>query len=207
MMPFWMFVLGHQIRIDNNAEINIPYTNLVFSLIGMTIPLALGLLIQHRKPDWAKKSRKIIRPFTAVFLMIAIGGGIYVNFHLLKLFTWNVILAGMCASWTGYIFGALAAFLAKLTLPQITAVSIETALQNIGIAFILLQLSLPQPESDLAAVPLIGQIMMTGPPLWIAYLIFITVRRLTNKHHVVKDMSFADEDSEVAKEVDQKAST
>jgi sodium/bile acid cotransporter 3/5 len=187
MMPFWMFVLGKEIITINNAKVNIPYANLAFSLIGMTIPLAIGLLIQKRKPDWAERSRKIIRPFTVVLLVIAIGGGLYVNFHLLKLFTWSVIAAGMSVAWGGYIFGALAAFLAKLTRPQIIAVSIETALQNPGIAFVLLQLSLPQPESDLSAIPLIGQYLMTGPPLWIVYLIFIITQKLKNKPEIISD--------------------
>jgi sodium/bile acid cotransporter 3/5 len=187
MMPFWMFVLGKEIITINNAKVNIPYANLAFSLIGMTIPLAIGLLIQKRKPDWAQRSRKIIRPFTVVLLVIAIGGGLYVNFHLLKLFTWSVIAAGMSVAWGGYIFGALAAFLARLTRPQIIAVSIETALQNPGIAFVLLQLSLPQPESDLSAIPLIGQLLMTGPPLWIVYLIFIITQKLKNKPEIISD--------------------
>jgi sodium/bile acid cotransporter 3/5 len=196
MMPFWMFVLGKEIITTNNAKVKIPYANLAFSLIGMTIPLAIGLLIQKRKPDWVQRSRKIIRPFTTIFLTIAIGGGIYVNFHLLKLFTWGVIAAGMSVAWGGCIFGALAAFLAKLTRPQIIAVSIETALQNPGIAFVLLQLSLPQPESDLSAIPLIGQYLMTGPPLWIVYLIFIITQKLKNKHKVIRD-----ENSGVTKEM------
>jgi hypothetical protein len=40
---------------------------------------------------------------------------------------------------------------------QITAVSIETAFQNGGIAFILLQLSLPKPYGDIAAVAPVKQ--------------------------------------------------
>ena len=40
----------------------------------------------------------------------------------------------------------------RLKVAQITAVSIETAFQNGGIAFILLQLSLPKPYGDIAAV-------------------------------------------------------
>jgi sodium/bile acid cotransporter 3/5 len=196
MMPFWMFVLGKEIITINNAQVNIPYANLAFSLIGMTIPLAIGLLVQKRKPDWAEKSRKIIRPFTIILLIIAIGGGLYVNFHLLKLFTWSIIAAGMSVAWGGYIFGALAAFLAKLTRPEIIAVSIETALQNPGIAFVLLQLSLPQPESDLAAIPLIGQLLMTGPPLWILYSIFVITQKLKDRKKIIRD-----ENSGVTKEM------
>ena len=45
----------------------------------------------------------------------------------------------------------------RLKVAQITAVSIETAFQNGGIAFILLQLSLPKPYGDIAAVAPVRQ--------------------------------------------------
>ena len=45
----------------------------------------------------------------------------------------------------------------RLKVAQITAVSIETAFQNGGIAFILLQLSLPKPYGDIAAVAPVKQ--------------------------------------------------
>ena len=182
-MPFWMFVLGREIiAMDSSAKIRIPYSNLVFSLIAMTIPLVIGLLIQKFKPNWTENCRKIIRPFTLIFLIIALGGGLYVNFHLLKFFNWNIIGANMSTAWTGYIIGALAAALAKLTVPQVIAVSIETAIQNPSIAFVLLNLSLPLPEADLACVPLFGQVVMTGlGSLWIIYLLYITVKKIRNK--------------------------
>ena len=50
----------------------------------------------------------------------------------------------------------------RLEIPQITAVSIETAFQNGGIAFILLRLSLPEPFGDLASVAPVAQLMITG---------------------------------------------
>ncbi len=189
MMPLWMFVLGQQIVMSNNVKITIPYADLMFSLIGMTIPLAIRLLIQKHKPDWAQRSIKLICLVTIIFLILILEGGLFVNLHL-KLLNRKIIAAGMSVAWTGYIFGALAAFLAKLTRLEIIAVSIETALKNPGIAYVLLQLSLPEPESDFAATPLIGQIMMTGPPLWIIYLIFIIAQKLKNKHKIIKDKSF-----------------
>ena len=52
--------------------------------------------------------------------------------------------------------------LLRLKPPQITAVSIETAFQNGGIAFILLRLSLEEPFGDLASVAPVAQLMITG---------------------------------------------
>ena len=65
-----------------------------------------------------------------------------------------------------YAFGAIFAWLCKLKTSQITAVSIETAFQNGGIAFVLLKISLPPPYGDMAAVAPVSQLMLTGLPLW-----------------------------------------
>ena len=50
----------------------------------------------------------------------------------------------------------------RLSVPQIKAVSIETAFQNGGIAFILLKVSLPPPYGDLATVAPVAQLVITG---------------------------------------------
>jgi hypothetical protein len=91
-----MFVLGQEIVMSNNVKVTIPYADLVFTLIGMTIPLAIGLLIQKHKPDWAEISIKFIRPITIIFFILTLGGGLNVNLHLLKVLNWNIIAAGMC---------------------------------------------------------------------------------------------------------------
>ncbi len=61
------------------------------------------------------------------------------------------------------------------TLKQIFTISIETGLQNVGIAFLIIMLNFPSPEADYALLPLIGVTALTGLPLWIALLIKICV--------------------------------
>ena len=75
-------------------------------------------------------------------------------------------LAGMCVAVAGFSFGALFAWATRLPRPQIVAISLETALQNGSIAFILLKLSFPSPYSDMAALPPIAQMLMCSIVLW-----------------------------------------
>jgi hypothetical protein len=49
-------------------------------------------------------------------------------------------------------------------------VSIETAFQNGGIAFILLKVSMPAPYGDLATVAPVAQLMITGKALVYAFI-------------------------------------
>jgi sodium/bile acid cotransporter 3/5 len=66
------------------------------------------------------------------------------------LMTGEMLLAGLLVAVLGFILGAAGALLARLPVAQVKAVSIETALQNAGIAMIVLKLSLPRPAADLA---------------------------------------------------------
>lgn len=164
MMPLWIFTLGSSLFRDKQATI--PYINLAGSLIILTLPIGIGLLIQQYSPRFSKISRKIIKPFTLICVFVGICVGLYANSFVFSLFTWQVVVAGVGIAWGGYCFGALMAWIFRLNKPQIIAVSIETAFQNPAVAFVMLLLSLPQPDADLASVPVIAQLMLTGLPMW-----------------------------------------
>ncbi|KAK7068580.1 hypothetical protein SK128_003564 [Halocaridina rubra] len=48
MMPLWVFTLGKTIFEENN-NLKIPFSNLAISLVGLTIPLAIGFIIHSRQ--------------------------------------------------------------------------------------------------------------------------------------------------------------
>lgn len=168
MMPFWLFTLGQTLFTSGN--IKIPYFNLFTSLISLTFPMLIGIAIRHYKPKWAQISHKIIKPFTVVVVVIAIIGSTILYSHIFLMFTYPIVISGALVAISGYSFGAIIAALYGMEKPQIIAISIETAYQNGGIAFILLLLSLQQPDADIASVPCIAQLLITGQPLWFVFI-------------------------------------
>lgn len=175
MMPLWMFTLGAQLLEEGNVRI--PYVNLLSSLVSMTVPLLIGLAIQKYKPTWAAFLRKLLKPFTAFVIIVLVIGGTWLSLYIFKLMTWSIVGAGLAVALSGYVSGAMLALVTGLKTSQVVAVSIETALQNPGVAFVLLQLSMEQPESDLAAIPIVAQLLMTGIPLWTTYLIYFIIKK------------------------------
>ncbi|RWS00186.1 P3 protein-like protein, partial [Dinothrombium tinctorium] len=169
MMPLWLFLLGK--KVVDNPNFVIPYLNMIISLLALTIPIVIGLLIQRYKPKWGEISKKILHPFTVILLIVIILGGLYTHFYIIQLFEWIVIFAGSSVVWGGFLFGALVSILFQLPRKQVIAVSIETALQNPAVAFVLLQTSIAEPDADLAAIPIVGQMVVTGPPLWTLYIL------------------------------------
>lgn len=87
-----------------------------------------------------------------------------------------MVAAGLAVSLAGFVFGAFFAWITRLGRPQIIAVSLETAMQNANIAFVLLKTTLPTPYSDIAALPAIAQILMTTSILLVCLVIVMAYR-------------------------------
>lgn len=71
--------------------------------------------------------------------------GTYNSYKVLLMMTGEMVLAGFLVVLCGYSLGAIFARVVCLTGDKVIAISIETALQNPGVAFILLKLSLDSP--------------------------------------------------------------
>ncbi|OQV12355.1 putative P3 protein [Hypsibius exemplaris] len=179
MMPFWLFTLGG--TLFGNMEIRIPFTRILGSLISLIAPLAIGCLIRHYRPTWAAFSRRLIRPFTLLMMLFIFTFGIYTNLFMFYVMTWRTMLAGLIVPWCGYVFGATLAVISKRGKEQVIAIAVETGVQNTGIAIVLLRLSLPQPDADLASVvPVCGSIMLFIP-LFLWYCGLVVRNRLVGK--------------------------
>ena len=61
----------------------------------------------------------------------------------------QIIVAGLGLPWLGYVGGLILARLCGQSPDDTLAISIETGIQNTGIAIFLLQFSLGQPAADL----------------------------------------------------------
>lgn len=179
MMPLWMFTLGSRLM-DGEDTIVIPFSNLAISLLALSLPICVGIIVRLKRPAWADNGKKILKPCILFVLIFFLTAGIYNSYKVFMLMNWHMILAGVFVVITGYTFGALFAKVMCLERPQVIAVSIETAMQNTGVAAILLKLSLESPFSDLASIPIFATFFVTGPPLFFVYFSCKMIKRLRN---------------------------
>lgn len=122
-------------------------------------------------------------------LLLTLQFGFYSMSHIFVLLDWYLIGAGLSVTVAGFIFGAMFAWIARLNRAQIIAVSLETAMQNANIAFVILKTTLPDPYSDIAALPPIAQILMTSTLLFVFYFIFLAYTCATKKKNKGKKKS------------------
>ena len=180
MMPLWIRVLGARLvqAVSPTASVLIPYGKIVASLVTLILPLLAGLLIARFRPNLAIRARKMMRPFIIGILVFIIGFAVFINWWLLKLITWRILWAGMLLPWCGFMFGCFSSIILAQRPPDVTAIAIETGVQNTGIAIMLLKLSFPGTDSDIASLLPIVVACFTPGPLLLGYAIHSTIKRL-----------------------------
>lgn len=180
MIPMWLYTLGIHV-IYNTNSITIPFVNIITSLLGLLLPVAIGVLIQKKKPRLAKKILLAVKPVTVIFVILVFTVGVYANLYIFKLLTPLVLLTGALIPYCGFAFGAFVAFIARQPKGRIMTIAIETGIQNSGIAIVLLQLSLPPPDSDIGVVGPIICTIFTPIPMAIAIVSYEIYKRCCKK--------------------------
>ncbi|XP_013397631.1 ileal sodium/bile acid cotransporter-like [Lingula anatina] len=173
MIPFWMFTLGQTLL--HGHEVTIPFVNIVQALAYIIIPVVIGMAIKYKSDRAAKIILKVIKPFSVICIIFLFTAGIYANLYMFKLFSNKVIIAGCLLPYAGFIAGGLVTLATRQSWERIKTVAIETGIQNVGVAVVLLRFSLPSPEGDIACIAPIGAAIFTPLPLmlWvIGYLIY-----------------------------------
>jgi predicted Na+-dependent transporter len=177
MMPLWFYTIGR--TLSKKAEISIPLFRLILNLLLTIFPCLLGVVLSRRFPNlkkfFMKYAKKIVLVLIVSFLVIIF----IAKYYVLRLVTWQQWLTGPLIPWSGFALGAFLAWLAKRPLKQIYTISIETGLQNVGIAYMIVMLNFPSPESDYALLPLVAISSITTVPLWIVLFAKTVYRRVS----------------------------
>jgi len=176
----WVYVLGTPLV---GKDIPIPYLRLVISLASFTLPLIIGVGYKHFFPKSGELlKKKVSRPFFLFCLLIMPAIGIWNNIYFFYLCEWTHLISGALLGIAGYTMGAGLAFVFRMGKPQIIAISLETAFQNGGIAFIILNLTFPSPYREMGIMPILGFFFLaTGPIMMIVYAVYVIVKRVFYK--------------------------
>ncbi|CAG4978844.1 unnamed protein product [Colias eurytheme] len=189
-MPAWLFSLGQ--IVFANANIVVPYPRIATFVVGLIVPLSIGLAMQKFTPRVATFMVRILKGFSTTLLLFVIVFAIVTNLYIFELFTWQIIIAGMGIPWLGYVLGYLVAVACRQNHPDALAISIETGIQNTGIAIFLLRYALPQPEADLTTVVPVSVAIMTPIPMTLIYIyqkLKGCMRRRNEHKKIIEDSS------------------
>lgn len=114
--------------------------------------------------------KRILAPVSISMIIFIVVFGTYANWYMFKLMTWQILIsAGLCV-WIGFLGGLIVSILIRLPIKDIIAISVETGIQNTGIAIVLLGFSLTEPNNDIASVVPVAASIMTPIPLTIVWI-------------------------------------
>ncbi|KAK8387528.1 hypothetical protein O3P69_018217 [Scylla paramamosain] len=171
-VPLWVLLMGPTIVGDANFVI--PYKDIAVLVFSLSMPCALGILIAKFLPRVGKVLGKMLTPLTLFNVIFLFTFGVYANLYVFSLFEVKTIFAGFGLPFLGYLSGMGLASLLRLPMKDRVAISIETGIQNMTIAIIILKLTLEAPASELTVVFPAAAVLMTPIPL----LVMLIIRRL-----------------------------
>ncbi|CAH1779452.1 unnamed protein product [Owenia fusiformis] len=190
MTPLWMWILGRLYMDD--TRVNIPAQNAIISVAAVVVPVVIGVIVNHFKPRVGAIIVKLLRPWVVLFIIVFLAL-LPVAFRFSFSFvTWRIVLATFLTPLVGFILGAVIALIFKQPLKQIITISLETGMQNMQLSVVMIGISLPQPESDMATtVPIMY--MLIGIMPW---TVPVTVKITQFLIRYAKKLIYGDKDGD-----------
>ncbi|KAL6735895.1 hypothetical protein Aduo_006295 [Ancylostoma duodenale] len=168
MMPLWMGTLG---RHFTDAHVRIPFAKLIEGLVTLMIPNGCGMVIAHYRPQYIECISKWIKRLSWAAMIVISAFAIYANYYIFWLITWPIVLCGCALPWLGYLTALFVAMAFKQTFKDCITIAIETGIQNIGIAMLLMMWCLPEPEASISVTIIFVVAIMTDKPLVMIWLV------------------------------------
>lgn len=127
------------------AEFVIPTGNIISSLVLVLVPVALGMVLKRKSPDWAKTAEDTAG-FVAVLVILYLLGTAFIRHGGLFAQTpWQVYVGAVGLGLAGFLFGYWFSKLIGMFPLFQRAISLETGIQNGPVAFAIILLSFSEP--------------------------------------------------------------
>ncbi|CAF3679138.1 unnamed protein product [Rotaria sp. Silwood1] len=188
MMPIWFYTLGNYAYL-HELKIIIPFQSLMRSLATTVVSLSIGMIIVYFFPKLKPYVHRIVKPVSILLLFYFFIFGTYVNFYLFAYINLRMALTTPLLPWVGYILGGVVAWIFQQDWIRIKTIGIETGIQNVGIAFLVLLYSLPEPENHQSTVIAMIVSYISSQPFYIILLIrFIRKKCFKKKEVQIKNI-------------------
>ncbi|XP_045194746.2 ileal sodium/bile acid cotransporter-like [Mercenaria mercenaria] len=184
MMPLWIYTLG-RLFVDDDYNITIPYINMIQIIALITVPLFIGIFIKYKFIKIAVTILKLLKPVTVICILVFLTVGLYSNWYIFKLFRPLHILAGCLLPYLGYIIGGAIAAILKQPFARVKTIALETGMQNVGVAYLLMISSFPPPHGDLSSVAPMASALMTPFPPFLVTIVYLIYKKCFKKYEPV----------------------
>uniref|UniRef100_A0A0K0D639 Na_Ca_ex domain-containing protein n=1 Tax=Angiostrongylus cantonensis TaxID=6313 RepID=A0A0K0D639_ANGCA len=102
-----------------------------------TLLLVIMKTISER--EW--RGNCVMRPFIIFVLVFVIVFGMISNWYMFRMMTVPAITGGLLLPWCGFMFGCFMSIITRRSPNDVTAIAIETGVQNTGIAILVIKVT------------------------------------------------------------------
>ena len=151
IVPF-MIVVFMGLVMGEGQQIELPVLKTIIQLVIITIiPIALGMTINHYKPEFSAKAENPVKIFSVLFLLLIVIGIVAKNINHMADYFSQAGVAALVLNISCMIMGYAIAKFAKLNEAQSKAISIEVGFQNGTLAIVIALTLLQNTEMAIAA--------------------------------------------------------
>lgn len=184
-VPLWLLFMNRFIlpQGDDSTTISgeVPFAEITRSLASLAIPLLLGLLSRKFLPKFAEKVAKVVRVLAVIFLIYVVVVGFVAYKHVFHNIDWRLVVCSITLPWIGFCIGGLASALLRRRKEQAVAISLETGIQNTGIAIFLIQRLLKSDEMSDAMVSPVFYALSTPIPIMVCFGLRMIIEKVRNE--------------------------
>jgi len=125
MLPLLLLIYTSHLTDD----LQIPFTDILTSLLLVLIPACLGMVIRRYRPKWAKITEKVASILGVLFIIGALIFG-SISEESIWSADWQLFFAGATLLLIGAAFGYLSAWMSGMSRHVCRTIALETGLQN-----------------------------------------------------------------------------
>ncbi|UMB61667.1 bile acid:sodium symporter family protein [Lutibacter sp. A80] len=136
-LHFWGNLYAPTASILQTVELD-PFELVKLVTLILGIPLILGMWVRNRKPAWATKLSKILKPISLLIFLCFIVIAFYDNFDIFINYIHYVLLIVIAHNILALLTGFYFAKAMRLSYKNQKTLSIETGIQNSGLGLLLI---------------------------------------------------------------------
>lgn len=173
-MPLLLFFMDSAMSMEDGGtknNVKVPYTRLIQTLTLLSIALWIGYRFVGQSKRAKEISSKIFRPLTFFVLFFIIIFSSIVYYYVYIMFDWTIVLTSLVITMITYIVSGLLGYIINTNLDHSIAISISSTYKNSGIAFGVLVVAFESPDTYIAYVPCLTQVVTTSLTLYLFYCI------------------------------------
>lgn len=175
-MPLFVYTMDKSLQLEGNYAIKVPYANIASTLIMLLVALCIGSRLVARSAKAKKISQKIFRPLTMFVLLFIIVFSSIVYWYIYRMFDWAITRMAIAVTSATYIFSGLLGYAINKDIDNMITISISSTYRNSGIAFAALVVAFDAPDTFIAYVPCLTQVVTTS----LIGLVLYSIKSLKN---------------------------